>query len=88
MYCYSSSSAQTAFPIPLSDSSAATLAWDWLNSDESKNFDFPKTGWFADNDHDGSNSLGWRVYCEDWGNVNGDYGVICAIHPAFLWYGK
>ena len=38
-------------------------------------------------DHDGENELGWRVYTEEWGQVNGDWHCL-AIRPAYLWYGK
>ena len=45
-------------------------------------------GWDGDCDHDGHNSRGWRVYSEDWGHVDGSWSAICAIKPAFMWYGK
>ena len=44
---------------------------------------------------DGSNSIGWRVFVDDWGHVgiNGDkhnwyHGAVCAIKRVNLWYGK
>lgn len=40
----------------------------WLASDFAKEVEC--TGWDADYQHDGSNSLGWRVYVEDWGHIN------------------
>ena len=45
-------------------------------------------GWDIDIDHDGHNSIGWRVYAEDWGHVGNDWAAICAIKPVYLWYGK
>jgi hypothetical protein len=44
--------------------------------------------WDANADHDGSNGIGWRVYVDAWGHVEGMYGVICAIKRTYLWYGK
>lgn len=49
---------------------------------------FPMEGWDANADHDGSNEIGWRVYCEDWGHVGGELYAIVAIKPAYIWYGK
>lgn len=58
----------------------------WLKSKEAKSMKL--TGWDADLDHDGSNSMGWRVYCEDWGHIEDDHYTICAVTPANMWYGK
>lgn len=44
--------------------------------------------WDRDYDHDGSNELGWRVYVEDWGHVGSNQYAICAVRPAYMWYGK
>lgn len=57
---------------------------DFTNK-ESKEKD---ANWDKDIDHDGSNELGWRVYCESWGHVGDYHGAICAIKPVHLWYGK
>lgn len=58
----------------------------WLQSD------FAKTAipgeWCGDTDHDGHNSLGWQVYCDDWGHVGDQRYAICGIKPAYLWHGK
>ncbi len=62
------------------------LIVSWLTSDEAAKV--PCEGWDANADHDGSNSRGWRVYCEDWGRVAGSFGAICAVKPAYLWHGK
>lgn len=58
----------------------------WLNSEYAK--DLKLDGWDADNEHDGHNSTGWRVYCEDWGHVGGSSYSICAIKRIFVWVGK
>jgi len=50
--------------------------------------DIEMKDWDANADHDGSNELGWRVYCEDWGHVDDDFYAIVAIKPAYMWYGK
>lgn len=39
-------------------------------------------------DLDGSLSKGFRIYTEDWGQVNNNDYAICAIKPCWLWYGK
>ena len=65
---------------------ATEIAWAYLkdNPEEVEHTLF----WDQNQDHDGSNGLGWRVYCEDWGHVDGMSSAICAIKPAFMWYGK
>lgn len=72
------------FPTPISPTQAAIIAFDWLKSSDAKLV--PREGWDANADHDGSNELGWRVYTEDWGHINGEDAI--AIKPAYLWYGK
>jgi len=57
----------------------------WLNSASAKKINM--TDWDRDLDHDGSNILAWRVFVGDWGKVDG-VTAICAIKPAYLWYGK
>ena len=76
----------TQFPVPFADKMTTDVVWDWLQTDEAKNI--PLDGWDANAEHDGSNSLGWRVYCEDWGKVDGEDYAIVAIKPAYMWYGK
>jgi len=39
-------------------------------------------------DMDVSNELGWQVYCEKWGHVGDNHYAICAVRPAYLWFGK
>lgn len=62
------------------------LVLSWLKSDEAKAVE--TSGWDADMNHDGHNSLGWRVFCEDWGHVGGSSSAICAVKPAYMWHGK
>ena len=72
------------FPSPLNAALVASIVFEWLGSDLAKNINCE--GWDADSDHDGDNELGWRVYTEDWGYVDGETAI--AIKPAYLWYGK
>ncbi len=75
------------FPVPLGADELVEVVWKWLKeSPDAKNVVFD--GWDRNSDHDGSNSLGWRVYVEDWGHVDGSYTAICAIKPVYLWHGK
>lgn len=76
----------TSFPIELSSVMLTEIVWEWLQSKEAKSMLFE--GWDANADHDGDNELGFRVYCEDWGHVGGDYSAIIAIRPSYCWYGK
>lgn len=67
---------------------AQVLPWVevWLEGDFAKAVE-PEE-WCHNLDHDGSNSDGWIVYCEDWGKVGGLSGAICGIKRAYLWHGK
>jgi hypothetical protein len=48
----------------------------------------PRSTWDLDQQHDGDNYPGWRVYCQNWGHVAGSHYSICAVRPAFMWAGK
>lgn len=87
LYSYISSTNNNAikFPTPLMAAEVAPIVLKWLNSDEAKQVPFH--GWDANADHDGENELGWRVYTEDWGHIEGEWNAI-AIKPAYIWYGK
>lgn len=59
----------------------ASLSEEWTSR-------IPMEDWDANCDHDGSNELGWRVYCDDWGKVgDDDYAFLC-VKPAYMWHGK
>lgn len=74
-------------PVPLDAEAAADLVWQWLtSSDDAKTVELE--GWFRDEDHDGSNSPGWRAYVGNWGHVSNYHGSIIAVTPAYLWHGK
>lgn len=75
-----------AFPNGLSALECFPFVSAWLLGDDAKKTQL--TGWDEDYEHDGSNSRGWRVYCEDWGHVASHFEAICAIKPVYLWHGK
>ena len=87
LYSYASSgnNGVVKFPTPLSANEVSGIVIKWLQSEEAKSV--PCEGWDADADHDGDNEIGWRVYTEDWGHVEGEWDAL-AIKPAYMWYGK
>lgn len=74
------------FIAPMSPEAVTPMVLEWLKTDEA--LKIPLDRWERDADHDGSNSMGWRVYCEDWGHVGSDSYAFVAIKPVFLWHGK
>jgi len=76
----------TKFITPLGYEPLTDLVWEWLESDEANEIELVK--WDADYQHDGSNSYGWRVYCEDWNKVDNDVYAIFTITPSYMWHGK
>ena len=73
-------------PTSLTAEDSLPIVKNWLKGDFAK--DVVLSDWCNDSDHDGHNSNGWQVYCEDWGHVGGRSNAICAIKPAFMWNGK
>lgn len=76
----------TGLPAGMSAKTILPLVTSYLESPEAA--DVELTDWDENEDHDGSNSKGWRVYCEDWGHVDGCFYAICAIKSVYLWHGK
>lgn len=76
-------------PTPTTLGVLCAIAFDWLKSEEAKKV--PLTGWDRDAVHDGSNDLGWRVFCEEWGFIQSEgqnlQFAVC-VTPAYIWYGK
>lgn len=62
-------------------STIATYVRVWLH-------ELGREGYGPEPDHDGSNSMGWRIYNEAWGHVDDCPYAICAIEPEWLWHGK
>lgn len=77
---------QNDLPADLDSAACVDFVLKWLVSDFAKEVKLSK--WCENHDHDGHNSDGWQVYCEDWGHVGGNHYSICAIKPAFMWHGK
>jgi len=75
------------FPVGLDSNGLFETVVRWLRSTESE--EIACEGWDRNYVGDASTERGWRVYVGDWGHV-GRYnsGVICAIKPAYMWYGK
>lgn len=85
---YNDSSDKTVqrLPCEMTAKGLVPLISQWLKSEEAEKI--AMGDWEDDIDHDGSNSKGWRVYCEEWGHVANYRGAICAIKPVYLWHGK
>ena len=73
-------------PTDLTAEEIFPIVKSWLKSKQASEVECK--GWDANSQHDGSNSMGWRIYCEDWGHVGGISYAICAVKPAYMWYGK
>ena len=76
----------TAFPNDMTADMVFPLVLAYLDSEDASKCEM--NGWDSNYDHDGHNSMGWRVYCGDWGDLGGYSGTICAIKPAYMWHGK
>ena len=44
--------------------------------------------WEIKADINGTTSLGWRIYKDDWGNVGNETSAICAVKKVWLWHGN
>jgi hypothetical protein len=76
------------FPVAMSADEVFPLVNTWLRGEFAKKVLTNADGWDGNCDHDGHNSVGWRVYVGDWGHVNNSPYAICAIKPVYLWHGK
>lgn len=85
--CWSSSS-KNINPIPgkMTAKDCIPFVKSWLDSEFSAEVNL--SDWCGNCDHDGHNSIGWQVYCEDWGHVANEFSAICGIKPAYMWHGK
>lgn len=78
--------AGTPFLGQVGASAVAEMVMEWLKTDKATAV--PPGRMCENHHHDGSNSAGWQVYCEDWGYVGANEYAICAVRPAYLWHGK
>ena len=79
-------------PKSLEPEELTDILWEWLQSDQAKNFK-PVGEWDYNLNHDGSNERGWRLYTEDWGKIKQKVAgsltySLCAFVPAYIWHGK
>lgn len=72
------SEAATPLPVALSLEQAADLAVAWLEAAD----------YGAKPQHEGSNGKGFRLYCEAWGQIDGDSFAFAALEPVWAIYGK
>lgn len=89
LYAYHSDSSDRPindFPSKLTADQCLPIIQSWLSGEFAETVEL--SPWCDDCDHDGHNGKGWQVYLEDWGHVDNQWGVICAVKPAFMWYGK
>jgi len=76
---YWNDSAQaTKLPFPMTMEQAADFAAGWL-----EHADYGR-----EPNHEGSNSKGWRLYCESWRMVGSDWCAFAAVEPAWALHGK
>ena len=75
------------FPIPLTAEEVTPMIKAWLNDDDTW-ARIKLDGWDTDADHDGHNTRGWHIYCNDWGHIGESSRGFIAIKPAFMWHGK
>jgi len=74
-------------PYPMSALEIFPMIKGFLESEQAKEIECKD--WDEDTDHDGDNELGWRVYTENWGKIDGVDGCsFLAIKPTYVWYGK
>lgn len=73
------SSAIVRLPYEMTAEHATEFVWGWLESGADYGTRPPI---------DGSCHKGWRVFCESWGRVNGDWRAFVAIEPCWAFYGK
>jgi len=83
---WSVSNGSQLVPAELTAAEAASITIRWLSSPDAWKIEL--SDWDEDEDHDGSNEKGWRVFVGDWGHVGDSRYVLCAVTPAYLWMGK
>lgn len=66
-------------PFDMSTAQATEFAWGWLEKEPVA---------YSEPDHDGENGMGFHIFTEGWGQVNGDYSAFVAMKPIWAMYGK
>lgn len=79
LYWFLDGKSATPTPAPLDLASTILFVQQWLDATP---WD-PKHPW-----NEVWTEKGNRVYCENWGHVDGDSGAFVAIEPYPLWIGK
>jgi hypothetical protein len=87
-HSYQCSQRMNTFPAKLSPEECAKMAYSWLSGDEAKTVILTNDWDKEVDDYEVDSYPAWRVYCEDWGHVNGSWSAICGILPTFGWSGK
>lgn len=85
------------------DTTGNRLILYWVASEKSVKLPFQMeldqaasfvSGWLKQADYgtepdlDGDVGRGWRIYCESWGHVGGEWQAYAAIEPVWALYGK
>lgn len=86
LYWSETASGGNPLPSAMSAEQCVTLVEGWL-ADEFA-LDVERSRLCEDAGHDGHNTDGWQVYCEDMGRIDDNPYAICAIKPASMWHGK
>ena len=70
----------------MSAEEVTNVVWAYLQSDEAKEVTLDEIDGYVDTDV--VNTLGWRVFCEDWGRIEGIEEAFIAIKLSYLWSGS
>ena len=68
----------TNLPFKATDQDIAIITQRWLD----------EANYGPEPDHDGDNGKGFRLFCEDWGHVDGHPEAFLAVTTAWAMYGK
>ena len=85
---WSAEADQGATPLPSSMSAKECVPMVQAYLLSKKSQEVEREGEERDADHDGHNTLGWRMSVAQWGHVGGFTGAICGIKSVYLWHGK
>jgi hypothetical protein len=83
-----SSHEEGAVPLPSSMSAKECVSMVQAYLLSKKAQEVEREGDERDMDHDGDNTLGWRMRVARWGHVGASSFAICGIKSVCLWHGK